>query len=71
MCSSKAMRKARVKKDKETPQAINQPSDNPDELAAATATPQPTPTQHHHGAHDEGIFDMVVKSKSKTKTKQK
>ncbi|XP_031616558.1 uncharacterized protein LOC116336680 isoform X3 [Contarinia nasturtii] len=58
MCSSKAMRKARLKKDKETTQATNQPpSDNPDELAAASATPLPTPTQHHHGAHDEDSDD--------------
>lgn len=57
ICSSKAIRKARLKKEKEAPTAIEPPTENVDELAATTAPPPPppTPTQHHHGAHDEGI----------------
>lgn len=63
ICSSKAIRKARVKKDKEAPATSTEPpTDNVDDLAATTAPPAPTPppsTQHHHhhhhGAHDEGI----------------
>lgn len=48
------MRKARLKKDKETTTAITEPPpESLDEIAASPAPAQPT--QHHHGAHDEGI----------------
>lgn len=49
------MRKTRLKKEKETTTAITESiPENFDEMAA---TPVPAqPTQHHHGAHDEGIF---------------
>lgn len=54
ICSSKAMRKARLKKEKETSTqtANTEPStETADESAPSTAPP--TPTQHHH---DEGII---------------
>lgn len=54
MCSSKAMRKARLKKEqKEAPQSTNaDASEIPDETVAPPAPPQP-----HHGGHDDGIFN--------------
>lgn len=57
ICSSKAIRKARMKKEKET--STQTPNIEPntetiDELASTTVPPTPSmPTQHHH---DEGIF---------------
>ncbi|XP_055320467.1 uncharacterized protein LOC129577457 isoform X3 [Sitodiplosis mosellana] len=62
ICSSKTIRKARMKKEKEAPPTIIEPpsTDNVDELATTTAPPPPpptTPTQHHHGTHDEDTDD--------------
>lgn len=56
ICSSKAIRKARSKKEKDAP-STEPTSDYIDEMAANTApSSAPTPaTQHHHSAHDEGI----------------
>lgn len=61
ICSSKAMRKARLKKDKDSPTtaSTDSPTENLDELAATPAPPAQT-TQHHHGAHDEGIFRLLI-----------
>lgn len=56
ICSSKAIRKARLKKEKDA-LSTEPTSDYNDELAANTApSSAPTPTfQHHHSAQDEGI----------------
>lgn len=57
ICSSKAMRKARLKKEKETSTQtpnIEPSTETVDDLAPTTAPPTPPmPTQHHH---DEGII---------------
>lgn len=52
MCSSKAMRKARLKKEqKEAPQSLNvEVTESSDETVAP-----PAPTTPHH--HDDGIFN--------------
>lgn len=54
ICSSKAVRKARLKKEqKEAPPSTNaDASENPDEVVAP-----PAPTPHHHAGHDDGIFN--------------
>lgn len=72
ICSSKAMRKARLKKEKETSTQtpnIEPSTETADESAPTTAPPTTSmPTQHHH---DEGIIPKwmwfrIPESPSKT-----
>lgn len=52
ICSSKAMRKARLKKEQKDA-VVGEISDVQDE--PQQATPQQTTSTHHHNTHDEGI----------------
>lgn len=65
ICNSKAMRRARAKKEqKDAATASGEPTDvSQDESAPATAQPSPSTsgsTTQHHSTHDEGIHSQSI-----------
>lgn len=59
ICNSKAMRRARAKKEQKDPAAVGESSDVGQEEANASASATTGPT-HHHSTHDEGIANPHI-----------